>query len=57
MAARLGLSLGLRLGRSRQASPRAGWRRQFPESGRQGPGPKSRGRPRGYLTPRSGKLR
>jgi hypothetical protein len=57
MAARLGLSPDLRLGQDRQASPRVGWRRRFPGPGRRGPGPKSGGRPRGYLTPRLGKLR
>jgi hypothetical protein len=35
----------------RQASLRVGWRRQYPGLGHQGPGPKNRGRPRGYLTP------
>jgi hypothetical protein len=37
--------------RSHQASPRAGWRRRFLGPRRRGPGPKSGGRPRGYLTP------
>jgi hypothetical protein len=56
MAACLGFSPGLRLGQGLQASPRVGWRRQSPESGHRGPSPKSGGRPRGYLTPRPGKL-
>jgi hypothetical protein len=37
--------------RGRRASPRVGWRCQYPGPGHQGPGPKNRGRPRGYLTP------
>jgi hypothetical protein len=37
--------------RGHRASPRVGWRRQYPGSGYQGPGPKNRGRSRGYLTP------
>jgi hypothetical protein len=41
MAARLGLS----------PDPRVGWRRRYPGPGHQGPGPKNRGRLRGYLTP------
>jgi hypothetical protein len=49
MAARLGFSPGLRLGQEPSS--------QSPESGRRGPGPKSGGRPRGYLTPRLGELR
>jgi hypothetical protein len=50
MAARLGLSPDLRLGQG-SSSPRVGWRRRYPGPGHQGPGPKNRGRPRGYLTP------
>jgi hypothetical protein len=38
--------------RSRRASPRAGRHRQFPESGRRGPGPRHGGGPRDHLTPR-----
>jgi hypothetical protein len=57
MAARLGLSPGLRLGQESSSQPRVGWRRQFPESGRRGPDSTSGGRPRGYLTPRPGKSR
>jgi hypothetical protein len=37
--------------RGRQVNPRVGWHRQYPGPGHQGPGPKNRGRPRGYLTP------
>jgi hypothetical protein len=51
MVVRLGLSPDLRLGRGRRASPPAGWHRRHPRPGRRGPGPKNRGRPRGYLTP------
>ena len=40
---------------SRQASPRVGWRRQFPESGRRGPGPK-RGQTEGALDPSAGEV-
>jgi hypothetical protein len=38
--------------RSRRASPRAGRRRQSPESRRRGPGPRHGGNLRGHLTPR-----
>jgi hypothetical protein len=37
--------------RGHRASPRVGWRHQYPGPGYQGPGPKNRGWPRGYLTP------
>jgi hypothetical protein len=37
--------------RGRRSSPRVGWRCQYPGPGHQGPRPKNRGRPRGYLTP------
>jgi hypothetical protein len=57
MAARLGLSPSLRLGQEPSSQPRVGWCRQSPELGRRGPGPKSGGRPRGYLTPRPWELR
>jgi hypothetical protein len=46
MAARLGLSPDLRLGQGSSSQPLSG-----PALGRQGPGSKNRGRPRGYLTP------
>jgi hypothetical protein len=52
MAACLGLSPDLRLGQGRRASLQVGWRRRYLGPGHQGPGPGSRGRPRGYLTPR-----
>jgi hypothetical protein len=52
MAACLGLSPDLRLGQGRRASLQVGWRRRYLGPGHQGPGPRSRGRPRGYLTPR-----
>jgi hypothetical protein len=51
MAARLGLSPDLRLGQGSSSQPPSGWRRRYPGPGHQGPGPKNRGRPRGYLTP------
>jgi hypothetical protein len=51
MAARLGLSPDLRLGQGSSSQPRVGWRRRYLGPGHQGPGPKSRGRLRGYLTP------
>jgi hypothetical protein len=52
MAARLGLSPDLRLGQGSSSHPRVGWHHQCPGPGHQGPGPKSRSKPRGYLTPR-----
>jgi hypothetical protein len=52
MAARLGLSPDLRLGQGSSSQPPSGLVRRYPRPGRQGPGPKSGGRPRGYLTPR-----
>jgi hypothetical protein len=57
MAARLGLSPGLRLGQESSSQPPSGLAPSVPESGRRGLGSKSGGRPRGYLTPRPGKLR
>ena len=57
MAARLGLSPDLRPGQESSSQPPSGLALSFPGSGRRGPGPKSEGRPRGYLTPRLGKLR
>jgi hypothetical protein len=51
MAARLGLSPDLRLGQGSSSQPRVGWHRRYLGPGHQGPGPKSRGRLRGYLTP------
>jgi hypothetical protein len=57
MAARLGLSPDLRPGQESSSQPPSGLALSFPGSGRRGPGPKSGGRPRGYLTPRLGKLR
>jgi hypothetical protein len=43
--------------RSRRASPRAGRHRQPPELGRQGPGLRHGGDPRGHLTPQPEELR
>jgi hypothetical protein len=43
--------------RSRRASPRAGRRRQPPELGCRGPGPRHGGDPRGHLTPQPEELR
>ena len=57
MAARLGLSPDLRLGQESSSQPPSGLAPSVPGSGRRGPGPKSGGRPRGYSTPRLGKLR
>jgi hypothetical protein len=57
MAVRLGLSPGLRLGQESSSQPPSGLAPSVPGSGRRGPGPKSGGRPRGYSTPRLGKLR
>jgi hypothetical protein len=37
--------------RGRRASLQVGWHHQCLELGHQGPGPRSGGRPRGYLTP------
>jgi hypothetical protein len=51
MVARLGLSLDLRLARGRRASLQVGWHHQYLRPGHQGPGSRSGGRPRGYLTP------
>jgi hypothetical protein len=51
MAARLGLSPDLRLGQGSSSQPPVGWRRRYLGPGHQGPGPESRGRLRGYLTP------
>jgi hypothetical protein len=57
MAARLGFSPGLKLGLEPSSQPLGGLAPSVPESGRRGPGLKSGGRPRGYLTPRQGELR
>jgi hypothetical protein len=57
MAARLGFSPGLRLGQEPSSQHPSGLAPSVPESGRRGPGLKSGGRPRGYLTPRPGELR
>jgi hypothetical protein len=51
MVARLGLSPDPRLGQGRRASIQLGWHHQCLGPGHQGPGPRSGGRPRGYLTP------
>jgi hypothetical protein len=51
MAARLGLSPDLRLGQGSSSQPPSGLASSVSEVGRQGPGPKNKGRPRGYLTP------
>jgi hypothetical protein len=51
MVARLGLSPDLRLGQGSSSHPRAGWCHRYLRLGHRGPGPKSRGRLRGYLTP------
>jgi hypothetical protein len=57
MAARLGFSPGLRLGLESSSQPPSGLAPSVPGAGTRGPGPRSGGRLRGYLTPRSGKLR
>jgi hypothetical protein len=57
MAARLGLSPDLRLGQESSSQPPSGLAPSVSGAGSRGPGPKSGGRPRGYLTPRLGKLR
>jgi hypothetical protein len=51
MAARLGLSPDLRLGQGSSSQPPSGLAPSVSWPGHQGPGPKSRGRLRGYLTP------
>jgi hypothetical protein len=57
MAARLGLSLGLRLGRESSSQPPSGLVPSVFGAGTPGSRSEERGRPRGYLTPRLGKLR
>jgi hypothetical protein len=51
MAARLGLSPDLRLGQGSSSQPSSGLAPSVSRPGHQGPGPKNRGRLRGYLTP------
>jgi hypothetical protein len=57
MAARLGLSPGLRLGQGSSSQPPGGLAPSVPGVGAPRSRPEERGRPRGYLTPRPGKSR
>jgi hypothetical protein len=57
MAARLGFSPGLRLGQESSSQPPSGLAPSVPGAGTPRSRPEERGRPRGYLTPRPGKLR
>jgi hypothetical protein len=57
MAAHLGLSPGLRLGQESSSQPPSGLAPSVPGVGTPRSRPEERGRPRGYLTPRPGKLR
>jgi hypothetical protein len=57
MAARLGLSPGLRLGQESSSQPPSGPAPSVPRVGTPRSRPEDRGRPREYLTPRLGKLR
>jgi hypothetical protein len=57
MAARLGLSPGLRLGQESSSQPPSGLAPSVPGVGTPRSRREERGRPRGYSTPRLGKLR